>query len=179
MDRSSNKNKKAKKALKEQQRYEIRSFRGSAVNVLHGSYFTSMSKTGPDMKYFNDHFDVPPTIVLNKLIYRQPDNSLINMMKDATKYAISKFHTLCKNGSELIDTDSDASSVRSALYGEENFGKDDIFHMKPVKHFVVCYLNACLSIVIFMLDVKTVRLTIAGVHVHHPYGNGLSQRYQH
>ena len=77
------------------------------------------------MKYFNDHFDVPPTIVLNELIYRKPDKLLINMMEDATKYAMSKICSLCNNGSELIDTDSDASSVRSALYGEENFGEDD------------------------------------------------------
>ena len=69
MARSNDKNKQVKKALKEKEGYEIRGFRGSAVNILHGFYFTLMSKTGPGMKYFNYHFDVPSTIVLNELIY--------------------------------------------------------------------------------------------------------------
>ena len=94
MGRSKCNNNEAKRALKEKEAFIIRSFHDSAVNVLHGRFFTLMSKTLPDPRFYNDFFNEPPKIDLNELIYRRPSNRLINMMMDASKYAHSKIRPL-------------------------------------------------------------------------------------
>ena len=87
-----------------------------------------MSSTQTDPKFFNDLIDIPPK-GLNELLYRRPENTLINLMGDTVRYANSKIIGLIDRRSSIYvalnvnDTDDDTYSDQSILLGQKGFGE--------------------------------------------------------
>ena len=89
-------------------------------------------------------------------------------MSDAKNYALSKILSIIQRSNpHVVLIDSDLESDSSALLGQEGFGEDKSLSSDTIEEH--CKIH----------DTKTVLLQIVGVHGHHPYGIGLSNRYPH